>query len=62
MPEIITRQILSSVLSDYNIPVMSLIFDEMTGENGYITRIEAFVDMLNIRRENNKNEKYLYWN
>jgi len=31
---------------------MTLIVDEMTGEAGYITRIEAFIDMLE-RRKNN---------
>jgi len=28
-----------------------LIIDEMTGEAGYMTRIEAFVDLLRKRRE-----------
>jgi len=62
MPEIIARQILPKVLEEHNIPVMSLIFDEMTGETGYNTRLEAFVEMLNIRREKSRDAKNLYWN
>jgi predicted nucleotide-binding protein (sugar kinase/HSP70/actin superfamily) len=29
-----------------------LVVDEMTGEAGYVTRIEAFIDMLERRKEN----------
>jgi predicted nucleotide-binding protein (sugar kinase/HSP70/actin superfamily) len=29
---------------------MTLVVDEMTGEAGYITRLEAFVDLLSKRR------------
>lgn len=32
-------------------PILTLLIDEMTGEAGYITRIEAFIDMLKRRRE-----------
>ena len=32
-------------------PIMTLIIDELTGEAGYMTRLEAFVDMLKLRRE-----------
>lgn len=56
MPEIIARQILPKVLKEHNIPVMSLILDEMTGETGYNTRLEAFIEMLNIRREKYRDE------
>jgi predicted nucleotide-binding protein (sugar kinase/HSP70/actin superfamily) len=30
---------------------MTMIIDELTGEEGYLTRIEAFVDLLRRRRE-----------
>ncbi|MBU3177861.1 2-hydroxyglutaryl-CoA dehydratase [Clostridium estertheticum] len=52
MPEIISKAILTKISTDKNFPIMTLIVDEMTGEAGYITRIEAFVDMLE-RRKNN---------
>ncbi|WP_298838068.1 acyl-CoA dehydratase activase-related protein [Clostridium sp.] len=52
MPEIVSKAILTKISSDKDFPIMTLIVDEMTGEAGYITRIEAFVDMLE-RRKNN---------
>lgn len=51
MPEIIAQCTFSEIQNKYNIPIMTLIIDEMTGEAGYMTRIEAFIDMLEIRRE-----------
>jgi predicted nucleotide-binding protein (sugar kinase/HSP70/actin superfamily) len=51
MPEIVAESILPSVERDFNIPILTLIIDEMTGETGYITRLEAFIDLLNKRRE-----------
>jgi predicted nucleotide-binding protein (sugar kinase/HSP70/actin superfamily) len=51
MPEIVAESILPAVENDYNIPILTLIIDEMTGEAGYMTRIEAFVDLLKKRRE-----------
>ena len=39
-----------------NLPMMNLTIDEHTGEAGFVTRVEAFVDML-IRR---KEIEYLY--
>ncbi|KYH35356.1 2-hydroxyglutaryl-CoA dehydratase, D-component [Clostridium tepidiprofundi DSM 19306] len=56
MPEIVTKSILPSISKNEDFPVMSLIVDEMTGEAGYITRIEAFLDML----ERRKNKNVLY--
>ncbi|HPU41527.1 MAG TPA: hypothetical protein PKY26_03860 [Acetivibrio clariflavus] len=50
MPEIIAQNVLIEVQRKYKIPVMTLIVDEMTGEEGYKTRLEAFVDMLEMRR------------
>jgi predicted nucleotide-binding protein (sugar kinase/HSP70/actin superfamily) len=51
MPEIVAESILPSVERDFDIPILTLIIDEMTGEAGYITRLEAFIDLLNKRRE-----------
>ncbi|MCX8128482.1 MAG: CoA protein activase [Clostridia bacterium] len=51
MPEIVAESILPAIEKDYNIPVLTLIIDEMTGEAGYLTRVEAFIDLLEKRRE-----------
>lgn len=62
MPEIVSQAILPAVEEDYQIPIMTIIRDEMTGEAGFVTRLEAFVDLLKKRREENLNEqsKLLY--
>ncbi len=64
MPEIVAESLLPTVERDTGIPVLSLIIDEMTGEAGYMTRVEAFVDMLERRRESVKYEGglSLSWN
>jgi predicted nucleotide-binding protein (sugar kinase/HSP70/actin superfamily) len=54
MPEIIAQCALTKFKKKYKVPVMTLILDEMTGEAGYMTRLEAFVDMLRIKREQKK--------
>lgn len=50
MPEIVAKNILPKVSSDMDIPVLSLAFDEQSGEAGIVTRLEAFVDLLKYRR------------
>lgn len=52
MPEIVSKAILPSISKHKDFPIMTLVVDEMTGEAGYITRIEAFVDLLERRRDN----------
>jgi len=61
MPEIVAQSLLPTVSHDYDIPVMTLVLDEMTGEAGYLTRLEAFVDLIN-RRKEIEDEKVLSWN
>lgn len=51
MPEIVARSILPTLSKNEGIPYMELVVDELTAESGYVTRLEAFVDMLEIRRE-----------
>jgi len=51
MPEIVAKSILPSISRDKDIPIMTLVVDEMTGEAGYITRIEAFLDLLERRKK-----------
>jgi predicted nucleotide-binding protein (sugar kinase/HSP70/actin superfamily) len=46
MPEIVAK----AVLPRTGLPVLTLVVDEMTGDAGYDTRIEAFLDMLEARR------------
>jgi len=36
-----------------NVPLLQLVFDELTGEAGVKTRIEAFIDMVNRRMDEN---------
>lgn len=52
MPEIVSKSILPTISKDKDFPIMSLVVDEMTAEAGYVTRIEAFVDLLERRRRN----------
>lgn len=62
MPEIVSQNILPKVSREENIPVLSLVLDEQTGNAGYITRIEAFADLIKrrkMRREQNNEEKNL---
>jgi len=59
MPEIVAESILPTIQKNYNIPILTLVVDEMTGEAGYLTRLEAFVDLLKKRREDNSIESLL---
>lgn len=59
MPEIVAQSILPTVEKDFDIPYLCLIVDEMTGEAGYTTRLEAFTDLLRRRKEKLKNEELL---
>ncbi|NLJ58800.1 MAG: 2-hydroxyglutaryl-CoA dehydratase [Tissierellia bacterium] len=52
MPEIVSKSILPTISKDKDFPIMSLVVDDMTGEAGYITRVEAFIDLLERRRNN----------
>lgn len=51
MPEIVSKSILPTISRDKDFPIMTLIVDELTGEAGYITRIEAFIDLLERRKK-----------
>jgi predicted nucleotide-binding protein (sugar kinase/HSP70/actin superfamily) len=51
MPEIVSKAILPTISKDKNFPILTLVVDEMTGEAGYVTRIEAFLDLLERRKE-----------
>jgi len=51
MPEIVAKGVLEKIKKDKDIPILYIVVDEMTGEAGMLTRIEAFVDLMKKRRE-----------
>ncbi len=51
MPEIISRSIFPQISKEYDMPVLSLVVDEQTGEVGFQTRLEAFIDLIARKRE-----------
>lgn len=61
MPEIMSQNIFPAMRENCEIPILPLIMDEQTGRAGYITRIEAFVDLMRRRKRKRiiqeKNEK-----
>jgi predicted nucleotide-binding protein (sugar kinase/HSP70/actin superfamily) len=59
MPEIVAQCAFNEIQSKYGIPIMTLIIDEMTGEASYITRLEAFVDLLEMKRMHSVNARLL---
>ena len=50
MPEIMSQNIFPTMRQDCKIPILPLIMDEQTGRAGYITRLEAFVDLMRRRK------------
>ncbi|RAI15958.1 MAG: hypothetical protein DKM22_00315 [Candidatus Melainabacteria bacterium] len=53
MPEIMSQNIFPNMRENCNIPLLTLIMDEQTGKAGYITRLEAFVDLMRRRKRKN---------
>ncbi len=51
MPEIVTKAFCESIQDSSDVRILNLIYDEMSGQAGYDTRIEAFVDMLERRKD-----------
>lgn len=50
-PEIDTMAALRRVSEDYQVPILYLTFDAQTSDVGLMTRIEAFYDMLSMRKK-----------
>jgi predicted nucleotide-binding protein (sugar kinase/HSP70/actin superfamily) len=48
-PEIVAVSGLSRMARDHSMPLLTLSFDEHSGEAGLVTRLEAFVDVLERR-------------
>lgn len=51
-PEIAAMPVINKVCRDYNVPIMYFSFDSNTSEVGIKTRLEAFYDMLEMRKNN----------
>ena len=53
-----SQNIFPAMREDCEIPILTLIMDEQSGRAGYITRLEAFVDLMRRRKlYKNKQEK-----
>ncbi|MBQ8168224.1 hypothetical protein IJZ97_02265 [bacterium] len=50
MPEIMSQNIFPAMRENCEIPILPLIMDEQTGKAGYLTRLEAFVDLMRRRK------------
>ena len=50
MPEIVAQNVLVKAADERDIPILSFIMSEQTGEAGMVTRLEAFLDLLDERR------------
>ena len=54
MPEIMSQNIFPKMRENVDIPILTLIMDEQTGRAGYLTRIEAFVDLMRRKKMKKK--------
>lgn len=54
MPEIVAKTVFENNADGKNLEVLHLVFDEMTGDAGYLTRLESFADMLAARKRKGK--------
>ncbi len=50
-PEIDTMPILQNISADYKIPILYLTYDSQTSDTGLATRVEAFYDMISMRKQ-----------
>lgn len=50
-PEIDIMPVLQNIGKQYKIPILYLTFDAQTSDTGLMTRIEAFYDMINMRKK-----------
>lgn len=57
MPEIMSQNIFPAMRENCDIPILPLIMDEQTGKAGYLTRLEAFVDLMRRRKRRELIEK-----
>lgn len=57
MPEIMSQNIFPAMRDEHNIPILTLVMDEQSGKAGYITRLEAFVDLMRRKKRKAKVEQ-----
>jgi predicted nucleotide-binding protein (sugar kinase/HSP70/actin superfamily) len=57
MPDTIAKSILPSISRDFDMPFLSLVIDEQTGRAGTLTRLEAFIDLLESKRKYKRKHK-----
>ncbi len=57
MPEIVAKAVFSKMMKDRKLSILTVIYDEMGGEAGYITRVEAFIDMLERKKRSSEATK-----
>ncbi len=50
MPEIMSQNIFPAMRQDGALPILALVLDEQTGRAGFVTRLEAFVDLMRRRK------------
>ncbi|MDD3149298.1 MAG: acyl-CoA dehydratase activase-related protein [Candidatus Gastranaerophilales bacterium] len=58
MPEIMSQNIFPVIREDFPIPLLTLVMDEQTGRAGFVTRLEAFVDLMRRRKRQLSAEKF----
>ena len=51
MPEMDIIPVLHNISADYKIPILYLSYDTQTSDTGIETRLEAFYDMIDMRKE-----------
>jgi predicted nucleotide-binding protein (sugar kinase/HSP70/actin superfamily) len=59
MPDTIAKSILPSISRDFDLPFLSLVIDEQTGRAGTLTRLEAFIDLLESKRKHKESQKHV---
>lgn len=50
-PEIDIMPVLQNISADYKVPVLYLTYDSQTSDVGLMTRLEAFYDMIEMRKK-----------
>ena len=50
-PEIDVMPVLQNIGNDYKIPILYLTYDSQTSDTGLMTRVEAFYDMIQMRKK-----------
>lgn len=55
-PEVDAMPVLQNISRDYQIPILFLSFDTHTEKTGFITRLEAFYDMIVMKKRKRKRE------